>query len=57
MTQGLTSELDLMQAQSQVDTAKVDVARNTQLAAQDENALNLLVGSPLSSDLLPAGPK
>jgi multidrug efflux system outer membrane protein len=51
---GLTSELDLMQAQSQVDTAKVDVARNTQLAAQDENALNLLVGSPLSSDLLPA---
>jgi multidrug efflux system outer membrane protein len=43
-----------MQAQSQVDTAKVDVARNTQLAAQDENALNLLVGSPLSSDLLPA---
>lgn len=51
---GLTSELDLMQAQSQMDTAKVDVARYMQLAAQDENALNLLVGSPVPSDLLPA---
>jgi multidrug efflux system outer membrane protein len=30
------------------------VARYTQLTAQDENALNLLVGSPLPSALLPA---
>jgi outer membrane protein, multidrug efflux system len=51
---GLTSELDLMQAQSQVDTARGDIARYTQLTAQDENALNLLVGSPVPSALLPA---
>jgi len=31
----------------------VDIARYTRLVAQDENALNLLVGSPVSSALLP----
>ncbi len=51
---GLASELDLRQAQSQVDTARGDVARYTQLTAQDENALNLLAGSPLPAALLPA---
>jgi multidrug efflux system outer membrane protein len=51
---GLASELDLRRAQSQVDTARVDVARYTQLVAQDENALNLLVGSPMPQELLPA---
>jgi len=51
---GLASELDLLRAQSQVDTARGDVARYTQLTAQDENALNLLVGSPVPSALLPA---
>lgn len=50
---GLVSELDLRRAQIQVEVARGDVARYTQLAAQDENALNLLVGSPLSGDLLP----
>jgi multidrug efflux system outer membrane protein len=50
---GLASELDLNRAQSQVDTARGDVARYTQLAAQDENALNLLVGSPMPPALLP----
>ncbi|MEN6320018.1 MAG: efflux transporter outer membrane subunit [Syntrophaceae bacterium] len=50
---GLASELDLQQAQSQVDAAMRDVARYTQIAAQDENALNLLVGSPMPSDFLP----
>jgi len=49
---GLASELDLRQAQSQVDVAMRDVARYTQIAAQDENALNLLVGSPLPPELL-----
>ncbi|MBN1103620.1 MAG: efflux transporter outer membrane subunit, partial [Deltaproteobacteria bacterium] len=43
---GLTSELDLHRAQSQVDTARADMARFTQRVAQDVNALNLLVGSP-----------
>jgi multidrug efflux system outer membrane protein len=50
---GLASQLELHQAQTQVDTARGEVARYTQLAAQDENALNLLVGSPLPSKLLP----
>ncbi|RJR41328.1 MAG: efflux transporter outer membrane subunit [Desulfobacteraceae bacterium] len=53
---GVASELDLNQAQTQVDIARGDIARFTQLAAQDENALNLLVGSssPLPPDCLPA---
>jgi multidrug efflux system outer membrane protein len=50
---GIVSELDLRLAQSQVDAARVDVARWTQVAAQDENALNLLAGAPLPSALLP----
>lgn len=50
---GLASELDLRRAQSQVDVARGDVARYTQLAAQSENALNLLVGSPMPVKLLP----
>jgi multidrug efflux system outer membrane protein len=52
---GLVSELDLRRAQSQVDVARVDVARYTQLVAQDENALYLLIGSPLPGELLPIG--
>ena len=36
-----------------MDAARVDVARFTDLAAQDENALNLLVGSPVPADMLP----
>ncbi|MFZ2948143.1 MAG: AdeC/AdeK/OprM family multidrug efflux complex outer membrane factor [Desulfuromonadaceae bacterium] len=51
---GVSSALDLHQAQTSVDTARVDIARFTTLAAQDENALNLVVGSPVPADLLPA---
>jgi multidrug efflux system outer membrane protein len=51
---GIASELELRQAQSQVDIAQGEVARYTQQAAQDENALNLLVGSPVPLALLPA---
>jgi outer membrane protein, multidrug efflux system len=50
---GLASELDLRQVQTRVDAARVDTARYTRLVAQGENALNLLVGSPVSSELLP----
>ena len=50
---GLATELDLRQAQTRVDAARRDVARFTQLAAQDQNALNLLAGSPVPEDLLP----
>ena len=51
---GVSSALDLHQAQTSVDTARVDIARYTTLVAQDENALNLVVGSPVPADLLPA---
>jgi outer membrane protein, multidrug efflux system len=46
-------ELDLRQVQTRVDAARVDVAQYTDLAAQDENALNLLAGSPVPAELLP----
>lgn len=39
---GLASELDLNQAQTQVDTAQRNIAIYTQLVAQGENALRLL---------------
>jgi multidrug efflux system outer membrane protein len=50
---GLASELDLRRTQTQVDTAKGDVARYTKLVAQGENALNLLVGSSVPNELSP----
>ncbi len=54
---GMASELDLRQAQSQVDAARGDAALYTQLVAQDENALNFLVGSPVPRELLPVNLK
>lgn len=50
---GLASELDLRRAQSQREVSRGDVARYLQLTAKDENALNLLVGSPVEQNLLP----
>jgi len=50
---GVSSALDLHQAQTSVDAARVDIARYTTLVAQGENALNLVVGAPLPTDLLP----
>ncbi|MHB8066747.1 MAG: efflux transporter outer membrane subunit [Desulfobaccales bacterium] len=50
---GLAPELDLRQVQTRVDAARVDVAKYTGQVAQDENALNLLAGSPVAVDLLP----
>jgi multidrug efflux system outer membrane protein len=52
---GLVPDLDLYRAQAQVDTARGDLARFRQLVAQDENALNLLLGGPVRGELLPAG--
>jgi len=51
---GVLSELDLRQAQTRVDAARVDVARYTSIVAVDENALMLLVGSTVPVELLPA---
>ena len=53
--QGVTPELDVYRAQTQVDAARGDVARFTQVVAQDENALNLLLGRVTPGELLPAG--
>lgn len=50
---GVSSALDLNQAQTSVDAARVDIARYTALVAQDENGLNLVVGAPVPAELLP----
>ncbi|MBW2057383.1 MAG: efflux transporter outer membrane subunit [Deltaproteobacteria bacterium] len=50
---GVANQLDLRRVQTQVDAARRDVARYTQLVAQDQNALNLLAGSPVPENLLP----
>ena len=50
---GVSSALDLSQAQQSVDAARVDIARFTTLIAQNENALNLVLGSPAPPELLP----
>jgi multidrug efflux system outer membrane protein len=50
---GMTSDLDLLQAQSQVEAARVNVAAYTGAVAVDRNALQLLAGSPVGPDLLP----
>ncbi len=51
---GVATELDLRQAQIPVDSARADVARFTRTVAQDQNALNLLTGSSVPEDKLPA---
>ncbi|MCI5132995.1 MAG: efflux transporter outer membrane subunit, partial [Candidatus Electrothrix sp. EH2] len=50
---GLATEIDLRRAQTEVEAAKRDVPRFTQMVAQDMNALNLLVGKPVPKKLLP----
>ena len=50
---GVSSELDLSQAQTRVEAARVDIARYTGIVAEDKNALALLVGSPVPEGLLP----
>ncbi|AIS14523.1 outer membrane protein, multidrug efflux system [Pseudomonas chlororaphis] len=65
---GVASALDLSQARTSVENARVQLARYTRQVAQDENSLTLLLGTsipanlpspqPLSADLLselPAG--
>jgi multidrug efflux system outer membrane protein len=50
----IANELDLNRAKTPVEIARRDIALYTQLVAQDQNALNLLVGSSVPEDLLPA---
>jgi multidrug efflux system outer membrane protein len=54
LERGLVPQLDLFRAQTQVDAARRDVVRYTQLVAQERNALDLLVGAPVPEELLPA---
>jgi multidrug efflux system outer membrane protein len=52
---GVASELEVRQAQTSYDQARSDIAQNTSLIAQDHNALELLAGTSLGEELLPAG--
>lgn len=52
---GLASDLEVRQAQSQVEAARVDIARYTSLSALDENYLAMLAGTPVPPELLPDG--
>lgn len=50
---GMASMLDLRQAQTLVESARVDVARFSSQIEQDKNALTLLTGTSLPDGLLP----
>jgi multidrug efflux system outer membrane protein len=50
---GVSSALALNQARTIVDAARVDIARFTATVAQDENALNFIVGAKVPAELLP----
>ena len=52
---GIASELDVQQAETNLQDARYDVAQLTTQIAQDQNALNLLAGTTVTADLLPAG--
>jgi multidrug efflux system outer membrane protein len=52
--QGTTTLLSLRQAETAVDTARTNLSQYIRQAAQDENALVLLLGEPMPADL-PAG--
>ncbi|MET0241263.1 MAG: efflux transporter outer membrane subunit [Sphingobium sp.] len=50
---GVASELDVRQAHTTHDQARSDIARLTTQVAQDQNALNMLVGTTVEAALLP----
>ena len=52
---GASSGLTLAQAQTTVDSARVDVASYTSRVARDRNALALLAGAPVPPGMLPDG--
>ncbi|ALC15686.1 RND efflux system, outer membrane lipoprotein, NodT family [Desulfuromonas soudanensis] len=53
---GVASALEVRQAQTSVDSTRVDIARYTGLVAEDENALSFLAGTSLRAELLPDAP-
>lgn len=50
---GNASRLELRQAESELESARADALTADNQVATDRNALELLVGTPLSADLLP----
>jgi multidrug efflux system outer membrane protein len=50
---GIATALDLRQAEISVDTARANLAQYTRQVAQDQNALVVLLGTPLPADLPP----
>lgn len=54
---GVSSELDLRQAQTRVEAARVDIARYTGIVAGDEDALTLLLGVAGSGRASANGPE
>ncbi len=50
---GVASDLDVFQAQSQVELARAATAQFTGLAGTDRHTLDLLAGTPVPADLLP----
>lgn len=53
---GVSSELDLRQAESLTEAARISLAQLQRQRAQDENLLTLLLGQPLTDDLAVALP-
>ncbi len=53
---GITSELDLRQAESLLEAARISLAQLQRQRALDENLMTLLLGQPLSAELAPALP-
>ncbi|MBS0614033.1 MAG: TolC family protein, partial [Proteobacteria bacterium] len=51
--QGVASGVDLAQVQTSVESARADVASYSIALAQARNALELVVGTPVSDELLP----
>jgi multidrug efflux system outer membrane protein len=51
---GVINELDLSQARTTVENARINVAKYASQVVQDENALSVLVGMPLTADMAPA---
>lgn len=52
---GVTSELEVRQAQTNFEQARYDIAALQTQIARDQNALNLLVGTTVAADQLPTG--
>ena len=52
---GVAPRTDLRQAESVLETARSDLARQTTAVAQDRNLLERLVGAPVADARLPAG--